>query len=340
MAVTVLGQTKSSLMNRNGRNILERRCIKVSLHIADKNYHQINKIHQLKTLSQPQVYNQNKSKSFKEKETPLCTFGVHKRKRASLTLETAMALPLLLLFAAALLFLFRAMEIQQDVEEAVEYAVRKTAVTMHMRKEDDTKEQGFQILDGVERNRIEGLGEAEVLFTEQVKKSEAALQYVKGGLSGFSFTESDAGEEYVELCVSYRIQNPISLFGLLEYEIHQRAKSHKWIGRTEGEEDSEELVYITATGTAYHRTKECPYLDLSIRTVPRLAVESLRNASGEKYKDCEKCRKNQGSHGLVYITDYGDVCHNSISCSGLKRMIHMALLKDLEGYHPCSKCAR
>lgn len=293
----------------------------MSLYIVKKVYYQFNKNHQLKTLSQTQVYPLYKDKSFIAQETPLCTSCIGKRKKASLTLETAMALPLFLLFVAAVLFLFRAMEIQQDVEEALEYAVRKTAVSMHTVQET-------------------AAGEAELLFMRQLKESEVPVQYVKGGLSGFSFEESDRGEEYVELYVSYRIQNPISLFGLLEYEIHQCAKSHKWIGRVEEEGDSEELVYITETGTAYHQSKECPYLDLSIRAVPEFRIGSLRNASGGKYKDCEKCRRGKSAHGIVYVTDYGDVCHNSISCSGLKRTVHMVVLQDLEGYHPCGKCVQ
>lgn len=278
-----------------------------------------------------QIYPLKKDQSYKMQETPLCTSCKNKKQKASLTLETAMALPLFLLFVAAVLFLFRVMEIQQGVEEAMEYAVRKTALNMHTMQETD-----FTELD-----LLSGSGGAKALFVGQLKESEVPVQYVKGGLSGFSYTESDAGEEYVELAVSYRIENPISLFGLLEYEIHQHAKSHKWVGRIEEEEaSSDELVYITETGTAYHQSKECPYLDLSIRAVPELIIESLRNASGGKYRDCEKCRQNRSAHGIVYITDYGDACHNSISCSGLKRTIHMAVLEDLEGYHPCEKCAQ
>lgn len=310
----------------------------MSLYIVKKVHYQFNKNHQLKTLSQTQVYPFNKDKSFMIQETPLYTPGIGKRKKASLTLETAMALPLFLLFAAAVLFLFRAMAIQQDVEEALEYAVRKTAVSMHTVQAAATGD--MELPDRIDVNPLCGNGAAEVLFVGQLKESEIPIQYVKGGLSGFSFEESDAGDEYVELCVSYRIQNPISLFGLLEYEIHQCAKSHKWIGRVEGEGDSEELVYITATGTAYHQSKECPYLDLSIRAVPEILIRSLRNGSGEKYKDCEKCRQGRSTHGIVYITDYGDACHNSISCSGLKRTVHMVVLKDLEGYHPCGKCVQ
>lgn len=279
----------------------------------------VKKFHQLKTLSHNQVYHLINVTSFNAQETPLCTSGLmNHRVKASLTLEAAIVLPIFLLFSASILFLFRAMQIEQEVEEALEYAVRTTSVTAHT---------------------SEDLAQTQLLFYGQLEQLDVPLEYVAYGAQGFVLSESEASDAYVELSVSYRISNPISFFGLFEYEIHQRAKAHKWIGKTDGETDEEEeLVYITDTGSAYHSTTECPYLDLSIYTVSQLSIEWIRNASGQKYKDCEKCRKEKDWTGVLYVTDYGDVCHSSLSCSGLKRTVHMVCVKDLEGYHACSKC--
>ena len=103
--------------------------------------------------------------------------------------------------------------------------------------------------------------------------------------------------------------------------------------------DDEEYVYITESGSVYHRSKDCSHLRVSISICSSEDVASRRNASGEKYKPCEKCAGGK-STGLLFITDQGNRYHNSPACSGLKRTIKTVPLSEVEGWPACSICGR
>lgn len=142
------------------------------------------------------------------------------------------------------------------------------------------------------------------------------------------------------VCVSYRIENPLQLLGLFSYDMDQRAKVHKWIGYTGSGNEDGTYVYITETGKSYHRFSDCTYLDLSILAVPEETVSGLRNDSGAKYKDCEKCRIGKKDTKTVFVTEYGEAVHNSLSCSGLKRTVYRILLEEAGNHSPCGKCEK
>ena len=134
------------------------------------------------------------------------------------------------------------------------------------------------------------------------------------------------------LHASYRMTIPIGFFGTLRYPAEQEVSARKWIGYIPQEEGAGEkkLVYVTKTGKAYHSSRECAYLDLSIRTVSLEEVESSRNKNGS----C--CKKKSGK--TCYITDYGTCYHVSLECRGLKRTVYVISMDKVGKRHPCKKC--
>ena len=163
---------------------------------------------------------------------------------------------------------------------------------------------------------------------------------MEGEEKGFSFWRSELMGNDIDLCVSYRIENPLQLLGLFSYDMDQRAKVHKWIGYTGSGNEDGTYVYITETGKSYNWFSDCTYLDLSILAVPEETVSGLRNDSGAKYKDCEKCRIGKKDTKTVFVTEYGEAVHNSLSCSGLKRTVYRILLEEAGNHSPCGKCEK
>lgn len=103
----------------------------------------------------------------------------------------------------------------------------------------------------------------------------------------------------------------------------------------EGEEDV--MVYITPTGTVYHRMRNCTYLKPSVRPVLAASLSGYRSLSGAIYYPCEHCRP--GRTGTVYLTSYGNRFHASASCSQIRRDIRAVPLSGVRGrMRPCSKC--
>ena len=118
---------------------------------------------------------------------------------------------------------------------------------------------------------------------------------------------------------------------------------HAWTGADEqevqGEQSQpEEMVYVTESGSVYHRRVSCRYLKVSLQQVAGARVSSMRNTYGEKYSPCEACSRNQSPSGCVYITSTGNRYHNQETCSGLKRTIKLIKLSQAGNRNACSSC--
>ena len=95
---------------------------------------------------------------------------------------------------------------------------------------------------------------------------------------------------------------------------------------------------VTENGEVYHTFSDCTHIDLSISAVGISAVGNLRNENGGRYSACEKCPDENGTD-TVYITQYGDRYHSSLSCSGLKRSVRLVEISKAEGLSECERCA-
>ncbi len=115
---------------------------------------------------------------------------------------------------------------------------------------------------------------------------------------------------------------------------------HAWNGyKVSGyvlSEYEETIVYVTETGTVYHKKRDCPYLNPAITMVEASRVGEERNDSGGIYHPCETCRPRGGD--TYYITKYGTVYHGSLQCPALKRTVYAVKLSEVGDKMPCSKC--
>ena len=246
--------------------------------------------------------------------TPLCA--------GSYTLEAAVVIPLVTGFWLFLLFFFRVLQAQTGVYSALSYSSRKTAA----------------IASEME-SATASLGTAEILFREKLAEQESACKYIEGGMWGISLLTSDCSGEFIDLKAYYRVKFPIGFFQIKGITIYQESKSKKWTGQPAEQDEEASYVYVTEYGEAYHRSKECNYLDLSIQSVKVAQIGGLRNRDEHKYYPCELCAEEIAGVEDVYITSYGASYHSSLSCGGLKRSIYVKRLSDVGFRHPCSKCA-
>lgn len=246
---------------------------------------------------------------------------------ASVTLEMAVVLPLFVSFMVFFLFLFRVLLVQESMEEALVYASRTIAAACW---EESVQEQ---------KPQAELFAAARLALQKGWKESGCPLDFIRGKEMGVSLLASRLTGDDIVLRASYEIRLPCVLLGTYSLHFVQCAQSRKWIGnctleQTDGSDD--EWVYITPYGTVYHRDRACRYLDLNIRAASRQSLPALRNADGKIYRQCEHC--GASGSGTVYVTDYGDRYHTSLSCSGLKRTIYMVKLSQTGGRKACSKC--
>lgn len=150
-------------------------------------------------------------------------------------------------------------------------------------------------------------------------------------------------EEYIQIEKKAECPLPLQWAGIKSIGWTQGSITYPYTGRsmvpqeTEAE-NTEQMVYITATGSVYHKSRECSSLRPSVRKVNRSFVESGRNNSGAIYYPCERCIEGDTALGDVYITDYGNRYHEDATCPGLKRTIREIPLSEVKDRRACKKC--
>lgn len=261
------------------------------------------------------------------------------RKKGSMTLEAAFALPFFLFAVLNILFAVNIIGTQSRINAALHQVGNKLAFA------------GYAYENTVEGVLPEGLagvavteGYARGKIVEYMGSSYLENSCVKGGVAGLSFLGSSVmGEEdIIDLKVSYRVRPFVNLMGFDGFSLSQRYYGRAWtgydaVGSVRDGTAEDPMVYITKTGAAYHLDRDCSYLNPKIETMPAQAVSDRRNASGGKYTPCGSCGAGAGV-GQVYITSYGSSYHKRLDCPGLKRTIYTVPLSEVGGRRRCSKC--
>lgn len=167
----------------------------------------------------------------------------------------------------------------------------------------------------------------------------------KAKQAGMYAYTADGGPEEITLPDIYEYKPVGGLIPLPTVWNYNYVKVHTWTGveseqfHDNGEtQEIEKMVYMTDSGTVYHRNLSCSYLDLSVNQVAGSSISGAVNKYGERYTACEICSRNQSPSGSVYITQQGNRYHNLGSCSGLKRSVRLVKESDASGVCACSRC--
>lgn len=279
---------------------------------------------------------EDNSRKFLRKEEGSLLKHTPKKKRkpfertslnASLTVETALALPVFLYLMAGILMFFSLIGKMGAMESGIQDTAKQMAVYAYT----VGKPSG-------NAGKLSG-GVSAVYAWTQLEKCAYGLKGFHLGYS--SFMKED---DKIDLVAVYQADREVPVFSFGNYKIVQRGCVRAWTGRdfreqaeaSAGQKKDRTQVYVAENGVVYHKDPKCTHLRLSIRPVSAEAAARMRNRYGAKYAACSCCKKGTG--GTVYITDTGNRYHADKSCSGLKRTVHSAILGDVENLPPCSKC--
>ncbi len=159
------------------------------------------------------------------------------------------------------------------------------------------------------------------------------------GRAGINFLESDivtdGGE--VDLTITYQVSPKGQLFPFPYARMSNRFYGKVWTGYELSGGEAEVVVYVTEYGEVWHSTRECTYLQLSIREVSATGLKGYENVWGQSYVRCSFCAEG-AMPGQVYITEDGDCFHYKKSCQGLTRHVKSISWEEKENYRPCGRC--
>ena len=176
----------------------------------------------------------------------------------------------------------------------------------------------------------------ELVFSNYVADEELLEKYIDGGVDGINFFGTTKPDEdgYFILQVNYTKEVSLPFMPKLEKDktiyLKQRAYTGAIVTGDDEAQKGERYVFITDNKEAYHSTRLCTYLKLSVHKVNK------NSAVAAGYTACEFC--GDGTGEIVIITDYGGRYHFKSDCSGLKRTIYRVKIDEVGGMAECSRC--
>lgn len=241
-------------------------------------------------------------------------------RRASLTIEAALAVPLFLFFAVALWQYFLLVLVQMSV------CANVAEVTL------ETAGMGYF-------SRVSGQDEITELLYEplllQALRKEERIEHLRISLN--------KTEGVIQAEISYVFCMETGILPEAEISVVQKFCFLPYVGvggEEEERNDAEDVVYITEKGTVYHEKRSCTYLEIRLEAVSPEEIGRKRNSGGEKYSACELCGKTERSDlNQVYISTSGNRYHSRIDCSSLKRVVK-EIKREEAALPPCSKCGK
>ena len=264
-----------------------------------------------------------------------------KKKNGSVTVEASLVLPLFLIFTIQVFSLFEILTIFTRLQAACEETAVEAAVFLALSGDaTQSEEMSFLLSETLIREEI----------IRKADLGKAADSVILGGLAGLHFFRCDLATdgENVEIIVTYRVKPRLCPDLLGKVTLVNHSKVRAWTGferesiLKEPEDSSEEIVYVTPSGEAYHLFADCSYLKAGVQRVDGGELGSLRNNERKIYYPCEYCAKGEGaqSGSTYYITPWGTRFHTGSTCIGLEKQVTGIPLSEVGTRHLCSKCAK
>jgi hypothetical protein len=261
----------------------------------------------------------------------------HKRMcshhKASMTVEACMVLPFFLFAFLNIISIMDIFRIQGSMSAVMHDTAKEMALLAYpykeLTKEAFNGEYGF-VQSALISETYAGLRASTTLKDSYPKHTRWVLSSILG--------EDDC----IDLVAVYPQKPPISCMGYWDMIMINRLRTRAWTGfdsekaASTREGDEEEIVYVAENGTVYHKSRACTHIKLSIRSTSLANIENERSKDESKYHKCENCGSK--ASGTVYVTDYGDRYHSSLSCSGLKRTISAVPISQVGDKGACSRC--
>ena len=183
-----------------------------------------------------------------------------RKARGSMSVEAALIMSIFLLAVNLLFYFFHLMEFQIELQFALEQKVHEAAVRQ------------TEIIPGRLQASVsrELLGEGRGLSL---------------GGKGLRLVQNPGEEtEFLDVTAVFEAGPPLQIFGPMNGTYIHRCRRRFWSGQesiqdegAEAENSEQEYVYVTQSGSVYHRSRACTYLKPSVRSVSFEGVSGLRS---------------------------------------------------------------
>lgn len=275
-----------------------------------------------------------------EKEMPQSKSGCGGKRRASMTLEAAMVLPL---FLFTVLNLFAAVN-DIALHVRMQAAMQQTGLVLaRYAYAYERVKEGFSLPESELADVVFSQAYVKEKVEDSVGEDMITRMGVHGGAEGVSFLQSEILDgDTVTLVASYRMDALFMPEEIASFQMVNRVCLRKWTGYDNtagagGADTASQIVYITEYGEVYHHSRNCYHLNVTIRQTSMEKLSEERNQNGGRYTACELCGGRRQS-GVLYVSEDGERYHTTAACSALRRTVTAIPLSEVGARSPCHYC--
>jgi hypothetical protein len=278
--------------------------------------------------------------------------------KASLAVEAALVMPLFLFALITFLYFIQIFTLQEFIQSNITKMSLSMAKTAYVYEDFAGMEEALNFDETILGTEIEiGLGDFAKSLVDQAILKLYSKRYldvdrvnhscIRDGFEGISFRDSEILKEddAIDIVVRYQVFLPIKIFSFKNMEMLQRVRVRAWTGfevaaaySLEEDNGKTAMVYITETGSVYHKSASCSHIRLSVSAIAGLPT-TQRNDNGGKYYPCEKCCDGElNPYGTYYITSDGTRYHTKRDCSKIKRKVKEIPISEIGNRPACKRC--
>ena len=271
----------------------------------------------------------------------------------SMTVEAALALPLFLFFAVALMQPLVWLDRQIRIQTVVECFGEELCTYAYMLEKGGEEKKEEMESDGSDLPDCSAGG-----ILSDTAASLWLLGKTREHADGVHIKKAEVPNAYGDIIFQVEYQESLPFFEKQMGGVTMRAGARKriWTGidgklksgrGTGGEGDGADglMVYVGAGMGRYHFFRDCHYISNEYEAVTEEQAREQRTASGGRLSLCSVCRKGgaggSGNAGrMVYITRAGAHYHYSASCSSMVSYVRCIPLEEASYLGACSYCSR
>lgn len=270
--------------------------------------------------------------------------AVFMKRRASMSVEAACTLSLFLFFMITLLSPLKIMNLHRQMQSALETIGEDAAKYAYAAHRMEQGEAEFGNEESWKREFISSFANRTALLAYGSSVLKERFKNSPASRISLQIIDSWGDENEISLVVTYRVRLPFSLFGIDSLPQECRCRRRAWTGKdggsgkSQGGEETEEIVYVGKGSVRYHTDRNCHYLYNDIKAVPLEGIDALRNAQGAIYHACSVCG-GWGNSGIVYVMPNGSKYHTDSECSSIIAYVKSVRRSEVEYMGACSYCS-
>lgn len=293
--------------------------------------------------------------SINQKTVPIiqrtCRSRLPEQLKGSLTIEAAIALPIVIMAIWLLVLPLKVMESERIIQNRLETTAHALSFSGYLRETGEKNlkhvEKYADIIDSVHELAGEGVALESVLSMPEAKM----MDMMRFG-PGTTVLSDSAGHDpdMIHIELEYELALPSKMFRILPVHkslvVHRRAwtgseggRGRETYGGQSGETGAEDpIVYVGKNSTRYHKDPHCHYLSNKMKTAGATEIQNFRNAGGARYHACPACKP--GTSGTVWYFESGTAYHSTENCKAITAYARAVPLSEVAYLGPCTYCSK